>query len=408
MSEPYLPRERVILALTVAAHAVTHVAEQAFPAVALLVMADFFGTAEAYGAIGDANFFAALLFGSAALPSGRLVDRLGSRRVLLIMLGGTGLSLFGMALASEYRVFTAALAALGFFSGLYHPAGTTMISIGIRRHGRAMGAHGMGGTLGLAVTPALAAGLAGIWNWRVACSVLGLLPLLLALVVVIGKIDVGRKASPADDPGPADRRYLLRPLAFICLMGVFNGMTYRGLMTFLPAYFTTRVHLDWLPVGPYVIGGAMTTTILLLGIGGQLLGGTLADRLPREKLYTGIFLLGAPVLLSLRFLSDLPLILMAAFFAFLYFANQPVGNALVPRYAAPGIRGSIYGLFFFTGFGAGSIMSPVAGWVGERFALENIFLLLSGTLGLAGLLGLWLTRAAARGGLEDVGDGPPT
>ena len=280
MTDGYLPRERMTLALTVAAHAVTHVAEQAFPALALLVMADFFGTAEAYGKIGGANFFAALLFGGAALPAGWLVDRLGSRRALLIMLGGTGLSLFGLALAPDYGLFTVALAALGFFSGLYHPTGTTMISVGIRRHGRAMGAHGMGGNLGLAVTPALVAGLAGIWNWRVACAVLALLPLLLASVVVVGKIDVGRKVSPTDGPESADRRYLIRPLALLCLMGVFNGMTYRGLMTFLPAFFTTRVHLDWLPVGPYVTGGAMTTAVLLLGSGGQLLGGTLADRLP--------------------------------------------------------------------------------------------------------------------------------
>jgi MFS family permease len=397
MTSPTLPRERTILALTVTAHALTHVAELAFPALAIIITTDFLHRAGAYGAIGDAGFFAALLFGSAALPSGRLVDRLGARRVLMIMLFGTAASLFALAAAPGLRSLTIVLAFLGGFAGLYHPAGTTMISLGVRQQGKAMGWHGMGGNLGLALTPLLAAALAGAVGWRVTCLALACLPLSLGVFVLASRIDVGHPAS-GPKTEPADQRYLLRPLALVFAMGVFNGMTYRGLMTFLPAYFTEKVHLAWLPLQQVTVGGAMTTAILLLGIAGQLLGGALADRFRKEAVYTGIFLLAAPVLLSLGFLENLPLVAATGLFAFLYFANQPVGNAIIPRYTGAGIRGWVYGLFFFASFGAGSIMSPIAGWIGERFHLASIFLILASTLGCAGLLGLGLVRASRNSG----------
>ena len=78
-------KEKSILAVTVTSHALAHVAELAFPATALLVTMEFFGRGE-YAEIGLATFISSLLFGAAAIPSGRLVDRLGARAVLLIFL----------------------------------------------------------------------------------------------------------------------------------------------------------------------------------------------------------------------------------------------------------------------------------------------------------------------------------
>jgi MFS family permease len=376
----------------VTSHALAHVAELAFPATALLVTMEFFGRGE-YAEIGLATFISSLLFGAAAIPSGRLVDRLGARAVLLIFLFGTGASLALLSQMRSFPGFTAGLALVGCFSGLYHPAGTTMISLGIKEHGKAMGAHGVGGNLGLALTPFVAAALAGTMGWRWAYAALGSIPIILGLLVIAARVNVGRAEEPGSGSGKdnqSEKPYLLIPLVIMFFMAVFNGMTYRGLMTFLPSYFAERVHLSWLPLHQVTVGGTMTTAILLLGVVGQFIGGNLADRFNKEKVYTVIFFITCPLLLLLGSLSNLPLILVTAAFAFLYFMNQPVGNAMIPRYASPAVRGMVFGLFFFMAFGAGSIMSWIAGIVGERFELNRIFIMLAASTLISALLGLLL------------------
>lgn len=392
-------KEKTILGVTVVSHAMTHVAELTFPATAILVSYEFFGEKE-YAAIGQASFISALLFGLAAIPSGWLVDRLGSRRVLLAFLFGTGASLIGLSFMQSFATFTMALALLGIFSGLYHPVGLTMISFGMKEHGKAMGAHGMGGNLGLAITPFLAAALAQALEWRNAYVLIGCLPIAIGLLVLFGAIDVKEARAP-DIPAnkkeqaqnnSGDIKVWLIVIFFV--MAIFNGMAYRGLLTFLPAYFSERVHLDWLPLQEVLTGGTITTAILLLGIAGQLMGGVMADRVRKEVLYTIIFAMACPILFMLSRLENLPLIIAAGVFAILYFSNQPVGNAILPRYASPQLRGRLYGLFFFMSFGVGSIMSWIAGEVGDRYDLSKIFIMLAACLFITTVLGMVLAHKA--------------
>jgi MFS family permease len=388
-------REKSILAVTVASHAITHMAEQTFPATALLVTLEFFGKSQ-NEKIGLASFVFGFLFGASALPSGWLVSRLGSRKVLLIYLFGTGASLMALALMHNFTGFTVALASLGLFSGLYHPAGTTMISLGIEKHGQAMGAHGMGGNLGLAATPFLAAALAAAVGWHWAYAVIGSVPIILGIAVLASGIRVeheqAEKASDPDGNNNNARPYLLGPLLLLFSMAVFNGMTYRGLMTFLPSYFAQNVHLSWLPLQAATMGGTMTTAILILGVVSQYIGGHLADRYKKEKLYSLVFFLSCPALFVIGRLENLPLILTAACFAFLYFMSQPVGNAIIPRYTAPRVRGIIFGLFFFSNFGAGSFMSWIAGAVGDKYSLGAIFTIFGACLLASSSLGFFLIR----------------
>ncbi len=396
---------------TVVSHSLTHVAELTFPSTALLVTHELLEEGKGYAEIGMATFISALLFGLAALPSGRLVDKLGARRVLLIFLFGTGLSLMALSFSPGFTMFTVLLALVGLFSGLYHPAGTTMISLGIREHGKAMGAHGVGGNLGLAATPVFAASLSRVLgDWRYAYFIIGALPILLGLFILFRLTEVGAKeeadigkedVNNRTDAGRfKDSSILLVPLVLFFVMAIFNGMTYRGLMTFLPSYFAEKVQLDWqslefLSRGPgddvqVIIGGVVTTFILLLGVLGQYTGGSLADRVKKEKLFCSVFFITAPILLALAFLDGLALVAATGLFAFLYFANQPVGNSALPRYTSPKVRGLVFGAFFFTNFGAGSIMSWIAGETGERFELSYIFYIFAACLLTAGLVGIFL------------------
>lgn len=408
-------KARGILFTAVSAHALIHVCELSFPATALLVTEDLLGGAGEYMEMGLATTLFGFLFGFTALPSGKLVDRFGPRTILVTLLFGVSLCMFALAMAPSFTVFSLVLAFLGAFAGLYHPAGTTMLSLGLEEHGKAMGYHGVGGNLGLAVTPFFVAALAEALDWRTAYAMVGAMPLALGVVVLatgVGKRAdkaAGDEALPAGPDAEAEeagaaggaRPYRLWPLAFIFAMAFFNGMTYRGLMTFLPTYFAERVDLAFFHSFPKAaVGGGMTTAILLLGVAGQFSGGWLADRIKKEKLYAGIFFIAAPALATLGYLHDLPLVAVTGVFAFLYFMNQPVGNAIIPSYTKDRVRGFVFGLYFFMSFGTGSVMSIVAGYIGERFELSSIFTYLAACIGFSALLGIGLVLASRKGWAE--------
>jgi len=392
--------ERKLIAVTVTAHSLVHVCELSFPALQVLVASELLGSQVAYQKIGFAYFVATLIFGAMALPAGFLVDRIGQRRVLLLFLFGAGLSMVLIGLSRNYLMLVVSLALMGGFIGLYHPAGVSLLSIGTTRHGNLMGMHGVGGNFGLAISPLLASALAAWLGWRAAFGVIGIFPIAFGLWALFDrKIGVSQNAGPEpalpeNGPRPA---LILAPLLILFMMATLNGMCYRGLTTFLPAYFKQALPPGMIPgISSLVQAGSLTTAVLIVGMLSQFLGGRLADRLSKEKIFTAIFILAAPFLFMVSRSQGPAMVIYAMAFAFLYFANQPVSNAILPRYVPEPMRGRIYGWFFFMNFGAGSIMSWIAGIFADKFSLASIFALLAAIALLTGLLGFFLIRASTQ------------
>jgi len=388
--------ERRPIAVSALCHFVLHIAELSFPAVALLVTADLLQKPEAYEKIGFAYFCFSILFGITQILGGFLTDRLGPRKTMFIYLLGAGLSLASLGFAQSYSMLIVSLALSGAFLGLYHPAGMALISHKTSQHGTAMGIHGMGGNFGLALSPFLAAALAAALGWRKGFIALGAIPLLVALWPLLDK---KLELAPENHPEPKapendlpQARFLLVPILILFAMSVLNGMCYRGFTTFLPAYFAAKISAPLIPGAKALQAGSFTTLVLILGMAGQFLGGRLADKYPREKLFTAAFLLAVPFLFLVAFLAGTPLLISAMLFALFYFSNQPIVNSLLPQYAPRIILGRLYGWFYFMNFGAGAFMAWIAGVIAEKIALNYIFVLLAALLFLAGSLGFILIR----------------
>jgi len=395
MSEAQQERRLVRVAAT--EHALVHICELSFPSVMVLISADLFGNAVAYNKMGFASFIASLMFGVVALPAGLLCDRIGQRRLILIYLFGAGASLGLLGLVRNYTMLVVALALMMAFIGAYHPAGTSLLAAGTRRRGIAMGWHGVGGSIGLALSPVCVSALAVWLGWRSAYVLLGILPIALGIYILLDK-RIGVSHDLANDPAPEQfsngGKILFVPILFLLMMAILNGMVYRGFTTFLPAYFKTGIKAGFIPGFPMVLqAGSFTTLVMIMSIFGQLLGGRLADRYREEIVYTSVFLISAPLLFLVSRAHGMSIVACAMAFAFFYFINQSVGNTIIPRFVPEGSRGSVYGWFFLVSFSGGSIMSWIAGVVAMRFSLGSIFVLLAGLLFVAGLLGFFLIAA---------------
>ncbi len=390
------PAERRLIGYTATAHAVVHVMELTYPALLTRIEDDFGIRAVVSGAVATGFGWA---FGSSAIPAGFLVDRLGSRRVLVYAFMGAAVLAVLVGLSPNEWFLAAALAGLGLSVGLYHPAGLSLMAQGVRQRGLALGLHGLAGNVGQALAPAIAIALAVAVDWRAAFFFVAALAAVLALVMATTRLPIRGEAevlttetAPERPPGRQRRpNEFLVPLLLVYAAFVVSGTVYRGAITFLPKHMEEFVNKD--------LGGAFVTVALLMGAVGQLAGGTLSQRVRLERLAPVIGLLAVPALILAALLSGPALVVLASAFIFLYFANQPVFTGLIADYSPQGAVGRSYGISFFAGFGLGSIGGVIAGAFVEHWDTRAAFLALSAFLAVTVALSvaLWLL-AERRGG----------
>ena len=377
-------------------HGLIHTIEFTYAAL-LLRIADEFGAGLFVMGI-VANAFA-FTFGFSALPSGVLVDRLGTQRVLFIAFSLAAVAALLVATAPNIALLGVFLGLLGLAIGLYHPAGISFIAQATQQRGLAFGWHGFVGNLGIAVSPLLAIGVAETAGWRWAYVLLALLALLVAVSLRLVRFPATEREAPmavepVDVPPPAPppsrpRGRALLPLLLVYGVFVLNGFVYRGSLTFLPTHIEENVHLSWFGLDEAWLAGSLTTLALLGGAAGQLFGGELSERYRLERLAVPLTFGLLPTLLLMGLTSGWPLVVFSAMFVFANFSGQPIYTGLIADYSPQGALGRSYGISFFAAFGIGSLAGTFSGFFADRWGTDAVF------LSLAGFVVVTLTLAVA-------------
>lgn len=389
--------ERRIMTYVGMAHGLTHIIELTYAAMLTRIAIEFGLRAVVTGAIATLFGWA---FGSSAIPSGFLTDRLGSRPVLVYSFGGSAVMAVLVGLSPNEWWLAAALLGLGLTTGLYHPAGISLVAQGISQRGLGLGFHGVAGNVGQAMAPAIAIGLALLVDWRLAFFFVGGLSAVLALVLATTRFDVrpGSEtvavdaAEEAGDQSTREGNRFFLPLLLVYAAFVVSGMVYRGAITYLPKHLEDFVNDDF--------GGAFVTVALLTGAVGQLIGGALSQRYRLESLAPIICLLTVPPLLLTGVVSGWGLVIIASVFVFFYFAAQPLWTGLIADYSPPGAVGRSYGFSFFAGFGLGGTGGIIAGVFVDVWDTQAAFLglgaIMTATIFIA--LSLWVLAERRRRG----------
>jgi len=362
--------QRQVLWTASASHGLIHVYELAVPALLLLIQADFLAGDFTMGRVVTVY---GLLFGLGALPAGLLVDRIGSKYLLVFCLWGSSASVVGMALSPSLVWFAASAACMGLCLSIYHPAGTALITHSMPLSGRMFATHGMAGSFGVATSSAIAGTLGALFGWRWALAVLALAGVALGFRVL------GLETPRLQDV--RSRKGQGRWSSFVLLLVAitFMGVVYRGVTTFLPKFFATRLAES--PATGTAVGGLLTTLALLVGLAGIYAGGRAADRgWPAPAIFLVGAAMQAPFLVALSYVAN-PLLVPAAMgVAFFHFLTQPAGNYMVADFTPPRLRGLGYGVYFFMSFGAGSVGAMLGGWISERAGLGQTFAVLATVL----------------------------
>ncbi len=371
-----------ILIPTSIGHALVHSITLIFPAIMIVLKGDFEVSLVSLGKLGTIQF---LCFGLTAFPAGYLVDRIGPRNVLTIYFFGISLSVVLISISHTFSGLAIGLGLLGLFSGLYHPAGLSLIS-NTHRVSRNMGIHGISGSLGLTLGPLIGGGIAGFMDWRAAYILLGVLALLGGTysVLRLGK-DVIIK-----NPHALSFKNTIRPVHnTVFVIAALWGFAHHGIFNFMPIYFSESIHGI---LNAVTRGGVLTAMVLMLGIFGQMIGGKLGEYFQRKNLLVWVVGLNIPFMLIMGFSQGWVMLIAAGLLGAVNFSYQPVLNSLIADITPRDNRGMVYGISSGLGFGIGSFAATAGGYIGEYFQIRYIFPSLTIVLLPAVLLALWISR----------------
>jgi len=387
-----MSRQRTILVLAVASQAAFSMITFGLPAIGAEIRDKFDLGPAGFGAV-----FAAVGLGSAAalIPAGALVDRFGGRRVLIV--GGivNGIGLLLAASAGTAETFAAALVLAGIGGAAVPVAGMTALLRVFEpaQRGMAMGWRQLGvplgGTLGAAILPALAA----VGGVRLAMAGAGVAAAATALAFALVSDDRPASISRAGQSVAA----VLRIPGFKPLLAV--GLLYVLALGAILAHYVGALRDAGLSHAEAAAGFAALNVTAAVSriVWGRVADGGGGTRRARTLTEIGILTVAAtcvmPLVLAVVPTAALGFGVVAAFGAF---GMNGVLYLLAGELAGSSRAGRAVGVASTVVFGMGSLAAPIAGVAIERTGYDAVWVM-SAVVAAAGAVTArrWLEPATA-------------
>jgi MFS family permease len=329
-----------------------------------------------------------LLFGLGALPSGRLGDLWGRRKMMLLFFFGMGFAALLVAATQNIRQFAAALVVLGLFSSIYHPVAIPMLLAVSKKPGRTVGINGLSGNIGLATAAFATALLAKYFGWRNAFIVPGLVSIALGIWFAMtaepeGVAPAKRKAVLTHIP-PEIARQAFWIITITSTTGslLFN-MTTNGNTELL------RSKLALVLQDPALIGLTLGA-ILVLASMTQLVVGQLIDKVAVKPLFQGLIALQFIAFLFAWFSSGWMFCAALLLYMVGIFGAIPFSDTLISRFVDDNMRSRVSGMRLAVSFGVSSLSVFILGPLVKAAGFGTLLLMMAGVSCLTFLTLKWL------------------
>lgn len=386
------------------AHAVVHLTEQSFASVELVVSGEFGLSQLQSGSLGSALRFP---FGFGALITGILADRMGASRILSLYLAGIALVCSSFIFTSNSSILWIQMLLLGVFASMYHPAGLSLLTsiTTPQDRAKALGLHGVFGSLGLAAAPILSFAVLSIpgTTWRIFFLLIAVTSGVLVFLFRAGIAKYGVRPAPTDSGpskstavhsahfhGPPERLQVW-PFTVLMISSAFSGIVYGGFLHFLTRYLSEIDAFDSISRNRDSIAMLQTGLVLICGMGGQWISGHFATPRRLVVMLSLIYLTNVPLFCWMGMANGLVSLVPCCLLAFVHFMNQPVYNSLLPDYLPVKTRSTWFGFSQMMTFGIGAL-GPYL--VGSFSDFRDGYFALAGLSFLAGVLPLaiWTNR----------------
>ncbi len=297
--------------------------------------------------------------------SGFVVDRFGPRPVLFAGLSLLGAAAFGFSASHSYAMLVVFSVVAGIGNGVFHPVDYTLLNRKVHptRLGHAFSVHGITGSLGWALAPAMLVPLAIAYGWRVALMCAGALAFVVLAFLWLnrGQLALDTPAVPkAGDTahGAAEHTlaFLKIPAVWMCFGFFFlYAMALSGVQAFAPEAARLLHNV------PLSAAAACLTIYMVCSAAGMLTGGFLVSDPSRCERVIGMgFGTAATVALTIGFV-DIPAMAVPVLFGVMGFGAGIAGpsrDLIVKRATPPNATGRVYGVVY-SGLDIGQAIAPL-------------------------------------------------
>ncbi len=330
-----------------------------------------------------------VLFGVGSLPSGRLGDLWGRRRMMLLFFFGIGAAALLAALTRNAWQLAVALTLLGAFASIYHPVGIPMLLQSTRNPGAVIGVNGLSGNLGIAVA-ALSTGFMVQWlGWRAAFALPGLLSMACGLLFA--------RWCPHETEAPSRRStkaaVRLPPALLARVLVVMTAAAVTGSLLF---NFTTNGNAQLLAerfrgvVEDPALLGMMLAAVYALASLAQVIVGRLIDRVALKPLYLGIAVAQIPLLMLAAQAQGWWLLALLLAVMIVIFGSIPFTDAMIVRYVDDRIRSRVAGARLTVSIGISSLAVWLLGPVVKSFSFGALLWTMAAIAACTVAVVLWL------------------
>ncbi|WP_430438540.1 MFS transporter [Noviherbaspirillum suwonense] len=304
----------------------------------------------------------------------------------------TGLLL--LAFAPTYAMLLAAAALIGIGSSIFHPESSRIARLASGgQHGFAQSVFQVGGNMGTAIGPLLAAAVIVPFGQR-SVAWFGVIVLLgIGMLLAVSRwyaahnlaASAARKAPVAS---PYSRKVVFGSIAVLLVL-IFSKYFYMaGLSSFYTFYLMENFGLTVRSAQLHLFYFLFASAV------GTVLGGPIGDRIGRKPVIWVSILGVAPFALMLPHANlfwttvltiVIGLVLSSAFSAILVYAQELM----------PGRVGMVSGLFFGFAFGMGGLGAAVLGMFADKTSIADVYQAIA-YLPLVGVVAALLPRGARR------------
>ena len=304
----------------------------------------------------------------------------------------TGLLL--LAFAPTYAMLLAAAALIGIGSSIFHPESSRIARLASGgQHGFAQSLFQVGGNMGTAIGPLLAAAVIVPFGQR-SVAWFGVIVLLgIGMLLAVSRwyaahnlaASAARKAPVAS---PYSRKVVIGSIAVLLVL-IFSKYFYMaGLSSFYTFYLMENFGLTVRSAQLHLFYFLFASAV------GTVLGGPIGDRIGRKPVIWVSILGVAPFALMLPHANlfwttvltiVIGLVLSSAFSAILVYAQELM----------PGRVGMVSGLFFGFAFGMGGLGAAVLGMFADKTSIADVYQAIA-YLPLLGVVAALLPRGARR------------
>jgi MFS family permease len=340
------------------------------------------------------------LFGLGSLPSGRLGDHWGRRRMMLVFFFGMAASMLLIAVTRGPWQLAAAMTLMGAFSSIYHPVGIPMLVRGSTRPGLTIGVNGLSGNLGVALAAITTGYLVKYVGWRAAFALPG--------VVAMGCGIAFARVAPEESTPPARRDATQEALPASLLAHIFAVITVASITSGLLFNFTTngngellRERFAGITEDPAMLG-ALLALVYVAGAFAQIIVGSLIDRVPLKALYLGIVVCQVPLFALAANAQGWTLYALMAAFMITVFGAIPFTDAMIVRFVDDRMRSRVSGMRLFVAFGVSSLAVWALGPVVKAAGFRTLLLAMAAIAVVTALAVALLPRTVRRNDPESI------